>query len=167
MPFFVAWTDGIGEPGFVEEFVGFHLGHRERWRPEAWHLLLGVWAGGELAGTQGAERTGERTVETGSWLGKRFQGRGIGTEMRSAMLALLFDGLGIEIATSGALEGNAASAHLSAKLGYEPAGEDVASPRGLPVRYRRFRLTCERWESRERPLVEIDGLGPCLPLFGL
>jgi RimJ/RimL family protein N-acetyltransferase len=87
--------------------------------------------------------------------------------MRTAMLALLFDGLRIEVATSGALEGNLASARVSEKLGYEPAGEDVASPRGVPVRNRKFRLTRERWRSRDRPPVEIDGLEPCLPLFGL
>ena len=165
MPFFTAWTDGIGKPGFVEEFVRFHRTQREEWRPEKWHLLLGVWAEGELAGTQGAELTQPGTTETGSWLGRRFQGRGIGTEMRTAILALLFDGLGIEQATSGAFEHNVASARVSEKLGYERAGEDFASPRGEPVRNRRFRLARERWQP---PLaVAIDGLEPCLPLFGL
>jgi RimJ/RimL family protein N-acetyltransferase len=165
MPFFVAWTDGIGEPGFVDGFVAFHHDRRDEWRPERWHLLLGVWAEGELAGTQGAELTAPGTVETGSWIGQRFQRRGIGTEMRAAMLALLFDGLGVEVATSGALEGNIASARVSAKLGYEPAGEDVASPRGLPVRNRKFRLARERWQPPFA--VEIAGLQACLPLFGI
>ena len=165
MPFFTAWTDGIGKPGFVDEFTRFHRTQREEWRPEKWQLLLGVWVDRELVGTQGAEKTGERTVETGSWLGQRFQGRGIGTEMRAAMLTLLFDGLGIEEATSGALEGNVASARVSEKLGYEPAGEDVAAPRGAPVRNRKFRLMRERWRS---PVpVEIQGLSNCRSLFGL
>jgi RimJ/RimL family protein N-acetyltransferase len=167
MPFFTAWTDGIGKPGFVEEFSRFHLTQRTEWRPDKWHLLLGVWAEGELTGTQAAELTEPRTAETGSWIGLRFQRRGIGTEMRAAMLALLFDGLELETATSGALEGNVASARVSEKLGYESAGEDVASPRGVPVRNRKFRLTRERWQSRERPHVEIEGLEPCLPLFGV
>jgi RimJ/RimL family protein N-acetyltransferase len=167
MPFFVAWTDRIGQPAFVDEFVGFHLTQRKEWRPDKWHLILGVWAEGDLAGTQGAQLTEPGTAETGSWIGQRFQRRGIGTEMRAAMLTLLFDGLGLERATSGALEGNVASARVSEKLDYEPAGEDVASPRGVPVRNRKFRLTRERWEARHRPAVEIDGLEPCLPLFGL
>jgi RimJ/RimL family protein N-acetyltransferase len=167
MPFFTAWTDGIGKPGFVEEFIRFHLTHRKEWRPDKWHLLLGVRAEGELAGTQAAELTEPGTAETGSWIGERFQRRGIGTEMRAAMLALLFDGLALETATSGALQGNVASARVSEKLGYAPAGEDVASPRGVPVRHQKFRLTRERWEARERPHVEIEGLEPCLPLFGL
>ena len=170
MPFFVAWTDGIGKPGFVESFVGFHRQQREDWRPEAWHLLLGVWAGGELMGTQGIDASdfaATRTAETGSWLGQRFQGKGFGTEMRAAMLELLFRGLGGEVATSGALDGNAASERVSEKLGYERAGEAVASPRGVPVRQQLFRLERAVWDSRERIPVELVGLEPCLPLFGL
>lgn len=167
MPFLTAWTDGIGKPDFVDQFVGFHYTQRELWQPDEWHFLPAVWADGELAGIQGAELTGLATVETGSWLGQGFQRQGIGTEMRTAMLALLFDGLGIEVATSGALEGNVASARVSEKLGYEPAGEGVASPRGVPVRNRKFRLTLQRWQSGQYAAVEIDGLEPCLPLFGL
>jgi RimJ/RimL family protein N-acetyltransferase len=167
MPFFTAWTDGIGKPGFVQEFVSFHLTQQDEWRPDKWHLLLGVWAGGKLAGTQGAQLTEPGTAETGSWLGQRFQGRGIGTEMRAAVLALLFEGLGLDVATSGAFVDNAASARVSEKLGYEHAGEDVAAPRGIPVRNRKFRLTRSMWQAHEPPRVEIDGLEPCLPLFGL
>jgi RimJ/RimL family protein N-acetyltransferase len=85
--------------------------------------------------------------------------------MRTAMLELLFRGLGARAATSGALEGNVASERVSAKLGYVPAGEGTASPRGLPVRERKFRL--ERGSWRPSVPVEIDGLEPCLPLFRL
>jgi RimJ/RimL family protein N-acetyltransferase len=168
MPFFVAWTDRIGEPDFVDGFVAFHRLQREEWRPDRWHLLLGVWAGGEAMGTQGmdAERFAERrTAETGSWLGRRYQRRGYGTEMRAAMLALLFDGLGGEAATSGALDGNPASARVAEKLGYVVAGETTAAPRGVPVRQLNFRL--ERADWRPPFDVEIAGLEPCLPLFGL
>jgi RimJ/RimL family protein N-acetyltransferase len=84
--------------------------------------------------------------------------------MRAAMLALLFDGLGGEVATSGALEGNVASARVSAKLGYVEAGEGTASPRGVPVRQQLYRLERARW--RPPFPVEIVGLEPCLPLFG-
>jgi RimJ/RimL family protein N-acetyltransferase len=168
MPFFVAWTDAIGQPQFVDGFVAFHRLQREQWRPERWHLLLGVWAEGELAGTQaldGERFAAERTAETGSWLGQAFQGRGYGTEMRAAILALFFDGLGGEVATSGALEGNVASARVSEKLGYVRSGEGTAAPRGVPVREQKFRLERARWRPPFE--VEIAGLEPCLPLFGL
>jgi RimJ/RimL family protein N-acetyltransferase len=170
MPFLVAWTDGIGKPGFVDGFVAFHRGAREGWRPDDWHLLLGVWAGNEVMGTQGIEAknfAASRTAETGSWLGERFQRQGFGTEMRAAVLELLFRGLDGRAATSGALDGNTASERVSEKLGYVHAGEGEASPRGVPVRQRHFRLERETWQVRERIPVEIVGLEPCLPLFGL
>jgi len=164
MPFFVPWTDAIGTPGFVDGFVAYHLAAREDWRPDRWNLLLGVWAEGELAGNQAAELKAPGTAETGSWLGRRHQRQGIGMEMRAAMLALLFDGLAIDVATSGALDGNVASARVSGKLGYAEAGEKVSAPRGVPVRHQLFRLERARWRP---PLaVEIDGLEPCLALFG-
>ncbi len=170
MPFFVAWTDGIGKPGFVDDFVAFHLQQRAQWRPERWHLLLGVWTGGKPMGSQGLDAedfAATRAAETGSWLGQRFQRQGFGTEMRAAMLALLFRGLHGRVATSGALEGNAASARVSEKLGYVAAGEGVASPRGITVRQTKFRLEREAWEASDRMPVEIIALDPCLRLFGL
>jgi RimJ/RimL family protein N-acetyltransferase len=168
MPFLVPWTDAIGKPGFVEGFVAYHREQREAWRPGAWHLLLGVSAGGELAGIQGIEGKDFaecRDVNTGSWLGQRFQGRGLGTEMRAAVLEFAFRGLGAETARSGAIAGNVASARVSEKLGYERDEDGVAAPRGEPVCEQRFRLERSRWRA---PVpVELEGLEPCLPLFGL
>jgi RimJ/RimL family protein N-acetyltransferase len=168
MPFLVPWTDRAGEPGFVDDFVSYHLQAQAAWAPERWHLLLGVWAEGNLAGVQGLEAedfAATRSARTGSWLGRFFQGQGYGTEMRAATLALLFDGLGGEIATSGAIEGNIASARVSEKLGYAKAGESLVSPRGTPVREQQFRLEVSSWKP---PFpIGIAGLAPCLPLFGL
>jgi RimJ/RimL family protein N-acetyltransferase len=170
MPFFVAWTDAIGSPGYVDGFAAYHRAARASWRPDEWRLNFGVWTDEGLIGTQGVEANefaATRVAQTGSWLGQRFQGRGYGTEMRAAVLELAFAGLGAELSMSGALEGNVASTRVSEKLGYEPAGEATASPRGEPVREQRFRLTREVWESRARIDVEIVGLELCLPLFGL
>lgn len=168
MPFSVAWTDAIGRPDFVERFAGYHHACRAEVSVESWRFDFGVWADGELVGAQGmfAERFARtRTFETGSWLGLRFQGRGIGTEMRYAALHFGFAGLGAQTALSGALDGNPASARVSAKVGYEPAGEDRATPRGEPVRVQKFRLTRERWERLDRPPVELEGVAAALPLF--
>ena len=51
-----------------------------------------------------------RTAETGSWLGAAFQGRGIGTRMRQAICAFLFDELGATQISSAAFVDNAAFA---------------------------------------------------------
>jgi len=170
MPFRVAWTDSAGEPGFLDSFVAFHEEQRAAWRSDRWHLLLGVWAEGEAAGSQAIDAqdfAATRTVETGSWLGERFQRSGYGTEMRAAVLELAFAGLGAERARSGVIEGNIASARVSERLGYEPAGEGVVSPRGVPVRELVLELTRARWAGTRRPGITIEGLKPCLPLFGL
>ena len=170
MPFRSPWTDRIGLPGFVDEFVAFHHAARESWRPESWSLLLGVWHAGEPVGAQdvrGEELGSRGSFETGSWLGRPFQGRGLGTEMRHAVLHLGFAGLGARVAVSGAFEGNVASQRVSEKLGYAEAGEALFEPRGVPVRERVFELSRERWAARSHPPVEIEALEPCLPLFGL
>jgi RimJ/RimL family protein N-acetyltransferase len=169
MPFRVAWTDATGEPDFVEKFIAYHEEQRSSWRPESWCLPLEVWAEGKPAGSQTAEAedfAATGTVSTGSWLGQGFQGRGYGTEMRTAVLELAFAGLGAERALSGVIEGNLASERVSMKLGYEHVGESVVSPRGEPLRELQFELTRERWEARRRQATTFEGLEPCLPLFG-
>jgi RimJ/RimL family protein N-acetyltransferase len=168
MPFAVAWTDRSGEEGFVESFVEFHEAALRDWRPGKWSLNLLVFVHGRPIGSQGM-RTEEfatrREVDTGSWLGKRFQRQGLGTEMRSAVLELAFAGLGAEAATSGSIFGNEASRRVSEKLGYEITGTSTVSPRGEPLPKHDFRIERSAWRP---PLqVEIAGLDGCLLLFGL
>ncbi|HWE58805.1 MAG TPA: GNAT family N-acetyltransferase [Solirubrobacteraceae bacterium] len=170
MPFLVPWTDGIGGPGFVEEFTDFHLGLRRDWRPDDWQLELGVWAADELIGVQGVVGHGFATsheAKTGSWLAQRFQGRGFGTEMRAAVLELAFHGLGAEAALSSALDGVDASLRVSQKLGYIEDGQSWVDVRGQRRLDRKLRLTRDRWIDQERISVRISGLETCIPLFGL
>ena len=163
MPFAIAWTD---DPDLAN-FVPYHEAHREGWAADEWHLELGVWLGEEPLGVQALTSDDfpqTRTVQTGSWLGARFQRRGIGTEMRTAILELAFGGLGAEIARSGALDGNVASLRVSEKLGYRQVGRSTVAPRGEVVGHADLELRKDEWGP---PLpVEIEGLEPCLPLFG-
>jgi RimJ/RimL family protein N-acetyltransferase len=164
MPFTVAWTDDPEQSGFL----AYHELHRQEWSPNEWHLELGVWFEEELAGVQVVESTGfaeTRTVGTGSWLGQRFQGQGVGTEMRTAVLELAFRGLGAERARSGAIDGNVASLSVSQKLGYRIVGRGTVTPRGTEVGHTDVELRREDWHPPSP--VEIDGLEACLPLFGL
>lgn len=170
MPFLVPWTDGIGRPGFVEDFVAYHVGLRESWTADEWSLELGVWAADEPIGVQGLLARNfavKRAVKSGSWLAQRSQGRGYGTEMRAAILELAFRGLGAEGANSSALDGALASARVSEKLGYVDAGESWVEVRGERRLDRQLRLTRDRWIDRERISVRISGLETCIPLFGL
>lgn len=168
MPFGVAWTD-LPSPEFERSFLKFLWGTRASWTPEAWRLPLAVFHEGQPIGIQevwAREFPTLRVVETGSWLGRRHQGRGYGTEMRAAVLCLAFEGLGAAAAQSGVVHGNDASRRVSEKLGYEPNGVDVVAPRGSPVPHYRYVLRRDRWKAGLYP-VRIEGLDACLSMFGL
>jgi len=164
MPFGVAWTDDLTK----ESFLAYHHSTRETWTPESWKIDLGTWLDGMLVGVQGIGADGyaeKRTIGTGSWLGRRFQGRGVGSEMRTAVVALAFRELGAVAVTSSAFESNAASRSVSEKLGYRVVGRDTMSPRGIAMPHLQLRL--ERKEWRGAPFaVETEGVAECLPLFG-
>lgn len=167
MPFAVAWTDRIGQPGFLEGFLAFHEGNISGWSRDEWTLNLLVWERDQLVGTQGISGTRfaeTRRVHTGSWLGKAHQGTGIGTEMRAAVLELAFEGLGAAVAASDWLNGNHASRRVSEKLGYVEVGLGSVTPRDVPVVQHKVELARELWPRVVA--VEIEGLDPCLPLFG-
>ena len=168
MPFGMAWTDQPS-PHFERSFMQFHWSTRGSWSPGKWSLDLGVWFEGQLVGTQGmgAENFSIlRSVSTGSWLGQEFQGRGIGKEMRSAVLGFAFDHLGAAWATSGSFVDNPASAAVSRALGYWEDGIDVLAPRGEAKELIRWRISADVWRSRERPAVEVAGLDRCWDMFG-
>ena len=85
--------------------------------------------------------------------------------MRTAVLELAFRALGATRATSGALDGNDASLRVSEKLGYRLVGRSTVAPRGVEIGHADLELRREEWQP---PFpVEIRGLAPCLPLFGL
>lgn len=169
MPFKVAWTD-LPPPEFERGFLRFFWGSRASWTPADWHLPLSVAFEGRLVGVQdvvASEFATTRTVKTGSWLGRAFQGRGVGTEMRAAVLFLAFEGLGALVAETAAASDNPASLGVTHKLGYLPAGEDYSvAPRGLPIVHRRFALRRENWRRDLYP-VRIENLDPCLAMFGV
>ena len=119
MPFAYPWTRKES-PGFERDFYQFYLKARADWRPDRWSLILGVFAGLDAIGVQelaATEFASLRSVNTGSWLGQAYQRRGFGTEMRGAVLALAFDGLGAETAETEAFLDNPASAGVSRALG--------------------------------------------------
>jgi len=168
MPFGVAWSTAAS-PAFERGFLQHHWGMWAHWAPEAWALNLLVELDGAPIGSQSVHAqqfSTFRTVDTGSWLGRDFQGRGLGTEMRAAVLAFAFDGLGAEVAESSAFLDNAASNRVSRKLGYEDNGRGRLAPEGIARETQRFRMTVEGWRSRPRPTVAIDGLDACRELFG-
>jgi RimJ/RimL family protein N-acetyltransferase len=168
MPFLVPWTDL--PPGPRGRSVVQH-----QWRqwgaltPQQWTLELAVLVDGEPVGIQsigGTEFAVTRELHTGSWLGRRHHGRGIGTEMRAAVLQLAFDGLGADWAVSSALDGNHASIGVSRKLGYADDGIALQTVRGQRRIDRRFRLDRDTWATSRTVPVRMEGLEPCRELLG-
>ncbi|MGW7051246.1 GNAT family N-acetyltransferase [Streptomyces sp. NPDC054887] len=169
MPFSVPWTDGSPQDRARATFQHV-LGTVAQWTPQQWTLSLAVRCGGRTVGRQDLMTEDfpvTREGETGSWLGRAHHGRGIGTEMRAAMLHLAFEGLGARHVTSGAMVDNPASLRVSEKLGYRPDGLLVESVRGEARTVRRLRLTREDWEAHRTVPVEVAGLEPCRELFGV
>ena len=99
-----------------------------------------------------------RTFETGSWLGREYQGHGLGKEMRHATLQLGFDGFGAEQATTGAFTDNAASLGVTRSLGYEPNGRLRHQRRGEVAETLRFRMSREHWATIRRDDISLHGV---------
>jgi len=169
LPFAIPWTLQPS-PQLERGAIQHYWGAWANWTVGRWHLPLAVLCDGEIVGTQGfgaAKFPLLHTVNSGSWLGREHQGKGIGKEMRAAMLHLAFVGLGAEYAVSGAWHDNAPSLGVSRALGYEENGIELAERLGKPDRQIGLLLTRERWEAHRAFDVTIDNLEPCLELFGL
>jgi RimJ/RimL family protein N-acetyltransferase len=176
-------VEGIHDPAtmpFSEPWTRVESPERERrtlqhyWRMRAalskddWNLPFAVSYEGEVVGVQGIEAkqfSVRRTVETGSWLVQRAQGRGIGTEMRAAVLHFAFAGLGAEEALSGSFVDNPASAAVSRHNDYVPNGQVIHAREGEPARMQRWVLTRANWTPRRRDDIKVEGLEACLPLL--
>lgn len=168
MPFGIAWTDRRGAD-FVRNFLQHHWEKRGTWKTTEWWLNLIVEHDGQAIGSQtigGTDFAVTRTVDTGSWLGQPFQGRGLGKEMRSAILVFAFDGLRAAIADSSAFLDNAPSNAVSRGLGYVENGRGSLSPRGEPRETQLWRMTEAVWRSRPRLPITIEGLDACREMFG-
>lgn len=172
MPFATPFTDVPADERAANTYQWYWRTWAE-WTPGKWSLPFGVRVGGDLVGIQSLEATNfvARSVASGSWLCRDRQGHGFGKDMRTAILELAFAGLGADEAVSESFVDNESSKAVSSALGYQENGRGRHAPRGEPRETVRWRLTRERWkalkaEGRYVP-VEIDGLEPCLPLFGL
>jgi RimJ/RimL family protein N-acetyltransferase len=169
MPFSIPWTDLPA--GEIERQALQHFWRgRATWSPTNWTCLMAVVVGGEVVGAQDMLASSfavTKTIKTGSWLTQSRQREGIGKEMRAAILHLGFAGLGAERALTAAYHDNLPSLGVTRALGYEPNGETVEPRRDGADRQLHFVLTRERWWERRRDDIEIEGLEPCLEMFGV
>jgi RimJ/RimL family protein N-acetyltransferase len=98
MPFYTPWS--LTAPEEMPRSMGqFHWGQRAGFSVAKWGADLAVFYDGELVGSQGISAHDyliTRTGETGSWLSRRYQGKGIGTAMRQVICAFAIDCLDAE-----------------------------------------------------------------------
>jgi RimJ/RimL family protein N-acetyltransferase len=167
MPFTVPWTLAAEELPRI--FVQYYWGLRAKFSVTEWSVTLAAFWEGELAGVQGMETRDylvTRTAETGSWVGRRFQGRGIGTAMRQVICAFAFDHLNAEYMMSGAFTDNPASLGVSKKVGYAENGWQRMARLGKPATQQRLVLTAGRLVRYEHELA-VTGLPEFRQSIGL
>ena len=163
LPFNTPWTRG-SETDVARNVYRYHSRLRHELSPETWSLEFAARLDHTLIGVQSL--TSEhfpttRSAESGSWLGQAWQGKGIGTLNRIAILTLAFEGLGADEVTTSAWADNQASNAVTRKLGYEPNGEERLDREGTVTVQKRFRMTRAMWEGRAadlRPHVQLDGV---------
>ncbi len=169
MPFLQPFTDAPA-PARQRQALQWWWGKRAAWQPDDWTFTGAVVVDGTVVGVQDLSAASFGVlgkVSTGSWLGRAHQGRGLGAEMRAAIVHLAFAGLGAVEAHSSAFADNGASLAVSRALGYVHNGEEVALRRGRRDRVVNLRLDHSVWEATRRHDITIDGLAGCLDLFGL
>jgi RimJ/RimL family protein N-acetyltransferase len=170
MPFLQPFTDVEPVQRSRESYRHYFRSWAD-WSPERWHLQFAVYEDGACVGTQAVDAEHFpvlRTVSTGSFLGLAHQRRGLGREMRAAVLHLAFEGLGARRAETEAFEDNVASRRVTELLGYRPNGDRWVLRRGQPARCERYVLDRPAWERDRRDDIEVQGLGPeALAMFGL
>lgn len=167
MPFTFPWTDASADE-LPLNYLQWWARGVATWSQDAWALDLCALWDGEVVGVQGVATTDFLTLrygETGSWLGQRFQGRGIGTAMRQAICALLFDHLDFEFITSAAFSDNPASLRVSEKLGYRSNGIAWQSRRGRSSTSERLLLVKE--DFRRGPAIRVEGVAELRRFIGL
>jgi RimJ/RimL family protein N-acetyltransferase len=155
MPFFGGWS--LSDPQDMPRVVAqYYWSLRSNFSPAKWSADFAVFYDGELVGIQGFAATDYlilRTGETGSWLGRRFQGRGIGTAMRQVICAFLIDHVDARHITSAAFADNPASLAVSRKTGYTDNGSEPFNRMGKPAILRRIVLEPARLIRYEYPLT--------------
>ena len=139
-------------------------------RPDAWRLAFVVFVDDEPVGQQ--DLTGNDfdtfgTVESTSWVSSDVRRRGIGSEMRAAILHLAFEGLGAAEAHSEGAVDNVGSNAVSERLRYERNGLTWATHQGKPVLGQRWRLDRNAWELHRRGDITMTGVAECRQVLGI
>lgn len=131
---------------------------------EFWRLYFVVVVDGQPVGMQdliGDQFNVFGTITSFSWLSIDLRRRGLGREMRQAMLHLAFEGLDAKEATTEAFLDNPGSNGVSRAAGYSENGLTWATRRGEPGLMQSWRITRADWIARRRTNIELHGVAEC------
>lgn len=167
MPFSVPWTDAPRHVLITETAK-----HQWRTRAEvsalAWTINFAVLHEGRVIGVQDLTSRAFpllRRVGSGSWLTGSSQGRGLGTEMRAAVLQFAFDHLGATSAVSEAADWNRASLGVSRRLGYIPNGTTLLEGRPGEIEVQQNLVLAPEDFVRPEWTAEVSGIEPVRALL--
>ena len=169
MPFGFPWTLGSTEEVQLR-LLQYHWAQRAAMQPASWTLETTVRFNGDVVGCQSISTRDylvTRTGETGSWLGTKHHGRGIGTLMRQAIAAFMFDHLDAAEVTSAAFVDNPASLAVSRKVGYRENGVDRLKRRDGEVAQSQKLVVTAETLNRPRHEFTVDGTSPLRKFLGL
>lgn len=170
MPFSEPWTD-VAPPELQRNSLRYFWRCRADTTADTWHLNFAVLEqGGDVVGVCSMDATDfptTRTATTGSWLGRRYQGRGLGREMRQAALHLVFAGFDGECARTRAWHDNVASLRVTRSLPYTEDGAAQELRRDREDTMLGFSMTRPQWERLRRNDIRIDGLGAVREFLGI
>lgn len=170
MPFGVPWTDAPS-PEVERNALQFYWQCRASTSPKSWTINLATLVDGVVVGSTSLESTNFpvlREFGTASWLGREYQGKGIGKEMRVATLHLGFLGLAGEHATTAAWPDNEPSLGVTRSLGYMANGTRRALRRDQADLLHAYQMSRADFIARlRRDDITLHGVDECLSLLGL
>ena len=170
MPFAMPWSD-VASPELERNALQFQWRCRAETTPNHWSVNFATIVDGHVIGTTslgGDNFPILRQFETGSWLGREFQGKGFGKEMRIASLQLGFAGFFAEFATTGAYADNGPSLGVTNSIGYVEAGRRRVVRRASPAEMIGFQMSRDHWQRHvRRDDIELFGVEAARELLGI
>jgi RimJ/RimL family protein N-acetyltransferase len=169
MPFSIPWTDAPS-PQLERGAMQFHWRTRADTTPASWRIPFATIVDGTVVGSTdltAVQFPALRQFATGSWLGREYQGRGIGKEMRIATLTVGFDGLDAAYATTAAWIDNGRSLGVTRSLGYDEVGPRRELRRDEPGEQMHYRMSAEHFATIRRDDIAIIGIDPVRELLEL
>ncbi|MET0705194.1 MAG: GNAT family protein [Mycobacterium sp.] len=169
---FVTWIGDRTPQEIADQRINRARSNRDLTEGPGWTLDLAVIVSGQPVGMQTLSGFDQwphrRLVGTTSWLLTRYQGNGLGTRSRAAVLELAFGYLHAESARSWVLADNHASISVSNKLGYTLVHRHDITDHGHHYNEHVYQLDRDTWLQspiRRQHQPVITGAQPLIDLL--